>query len=76
MDWTQVLTIIVTLGAIFGWFLSRLDKDIMSLKNDLSGMQIETSGWVKHIVAMQAEQSKRTDELYKVILRMLEKGEK
>jgi uncharacterized protein involved in cysteine biosynthesis len=65
MDWTQVLTMITVICGFFWWFFSRLDRDINILSSNLDG-------WTKHLVAMQAEQSKRTDELYNVILRMLE----
>ena len=62
MEWLQVATIILsiigTLGAFMFYMFSKLDKDITDVRNDLSG-------WTRHLTAMQAEQSKRTDLLNK-----------
>ncbi len=69
-----VVSIIGTLGTFIYWMISRVDNDIKSLRNDMILMNNEFSGWTKHLTAMQASQSKRTDELYSVIIDMLEKG--
>lgn len=49
-NWIAICAIIGVLG-IFMFYL------LFKMKNDLNG-------WVKHIIIMQAEQSKRTDHLY------------
>lgn len=52
MDWIQVFTIIGVIVAFFYW-----------IHNDISSFKSSTDGWIKHLTAMQAEQSKRTDKL-------------
>jgi hypothetical protein len=60
MDWTQVITIIASIVGILGtfmfWLFTKLDKDIADVRGDLKS-------WVQHLIAMQAEQAKRTDAM-------------
>lgn len=72
---TTVVSIIGTLGTFIYWMISRVDNDIKSLRNDMISMNNEFSAWTKHLTAMQAEQSKRTDGVYNFILDILKKGE-
>ncbi len=68
MDWTQTLTIIISiiggLGTFMFWMFNKLDNDIKIVSNELSG-------WTKHLTAMQAEQSKRTDALHEHIAELI-----
>lgn len=64
MDWIQAFTIIGVLGAFTFWLFNKLDTDIKGVKNEMDG-------WTKHIVAMQAEQGKRTDKLYQMFVDLL-----
>lgn len=78
MDWLQVLTIIGAIGAFMWYFLTRLEKDIGRLENDIGrldsnneSLKSSFESWTKHIVAMQAEQGKRTDKLYQMFVDLL-----
>jgi len=64
MDWVHTLTTIGTLGGIFWWFISRQDISIARLDADVNATNTKIDGWIQHITTMQAEQSKRIDELY------------
>lgn len=67
MEWADLITIVVAIlgvGTFLGIFLNKMDNDIRDVRNDLGG-------WVKHIVALQAEQSKRTDNLHQMIYDLL-----
>jgi hypothetical protein len=64
MDWIQVITIIGVLGTFMFWMFNKLDKD-------LSDFKISMDGWIKHMTAMQGEQSKRTDKLYEMFIDLL-----
>lgn len=65
MDWTQAFIIIGVLGAFTFWLFTKLDKDITDTKNSLDSS-------IKHLTAMQAEQSKRTDKLYDIFMKSQE----
>jgi len=69
MDWLQVFTIIGVISGITYWQIQKLDADIKTVSNSLDG-------WSKHLTAMQSSQSKRSDDLYNVIIEILKKGEK
>ncbi len=64
---STIISIIGTLGTFMYWQYQKLDSDINNVANSLDG-------WTKHLTAMQASQSKRTDDLYNVIIDMLKKG--
>jgi hypothetical protein len=62
MEWMQVMTIIASVVGILAglmlWLFTKLEKDI-------AGCKIGLDGWVMHLTAMQAEQTKRMDELHR-----------
>lgn len=73
MDWTQVWTIIgVILGALslIAVFLNitfnKFDIDIRNLDADIRSVDSRLDGWMKHSIAMQAEQTKRMDQFYQM----------
>ena len=78
MDWIQVFTIIGTLTAIIGtlgaftfWSFNKLDTDIKGVGYHISDVNNRLDGWIKHSIAVQAEQSKRTDQLYQMFIDLL-----
>jgi len=81
MDTAQIYTILgicvgivsIISGIVF-WLINKLDNDIKSLRTSVEGINTSMNGWVQHLTAMQAEQSKRTDRLYQMFVDLLEKG--
>lgn len=81
MDMTHIYTILgiavgivsIISGIVF-WLINKLDNDIKSLRTSVEGINTSMNGWIQHMTAMQAEQSKRTDRLYQMFVDLLEKG--
>jgi hypothetical protein len=72
MDWTQTITIIGVMGALFSvfatmmyWLVSRLDSDIKAIGSD-----------VKSCTARLDGHAMRIDQLYKIIVDLLKEGRK
>ena len=55
----SVFTVIAALGGFIFYVFQRLEADIGKIDSRLEG-------WMKHSIAIQAEQSKRTDKLYEM----------
>lgn len=64
MNWQDVITIVGSLGAFMFWMFNKLDADIKSSNEVMQGN-------IRHLTAMQAEQSKRTDKLYQMFVDLL-----
>jgi len=71
MNWQDILTIVGSLGAFTFWMFNRLDSDIKSLDVTIKGTNDKMDGSLRHLTAMQAEQSKRTDKLYQMFIDLL-----
>lgn len=63
MNWQDIITIVGSLGAFMFWMFNKLDADIKSLNTTINGTNDKMDGSLRHLTAMQAEQSKRTDSL-------------
>lgn len=76
MDWTQVLTIIGSLGAFTFYLLTRVDKDIKDLSERLDEQA------KRFDLQFQAQSqridvhSQRTDQLYQMFIDLLKHKEK
>ena len=83
MNWAEICTIIGSAFAVIGFVYSfirnlknDLDTKIDRLEKSLFGTNDKLDGFMKHSIAMQAEQSKRTDKLYEMFYNLLEKQQK
>lgn len=69
----NVAVIGIFCGLMF-WLFGKLDKDIRNLREDLLGINNELAGWSKHLTAMQAKQSERTDKLYEMFIELVKQN--
>jgi len=76
MDWSQTIVILVSLGSIFFWFVSRFDKDIYRLEKDINNLSGEVKNFANKIEADMRLQSARTDQLYQMFIDLLKEGKK
>lgn len=70
MDWLQVIVIIGVIAGFMHYMIGRLDRDILRVEQDIKDIHSDMKeyrkdfqDWMKHVTAMQAEQSKRTDQI-------------
>lgn len=61
MDWIQVITIIISLGGIFYWFVTRLEKDIARVETNISNVD-------KDLKVSNASNNARMDQLYRIFI--------
>jgi hypothetical protein len=76
MDWTMITTIlgvnvamIAFIAGFIFWIFNKLDADVNAVGDRLDG-------WMKHSIAIQAEQAKRTDKLYEMFIDLLKESKK
>lgn len=74
MDILQLLVVIASVAAFLYFFVLRLEKDMDKISDKLDKITDRLDNDFRHITAMQAQQSKRTDDLYNIIVDMLNKG--
>jgi len=65
IDWTIIGTIIGATALIYSM--------LRNIRSDITKLDDDVKGWVKHLTAVQAEQSKRTDKLHEMFYDVVKK---
>jgi len=61
MDWIQVFTIIISLGGIFYWFITRLEKDIGRVESSVKSVDDD-------LKTSNINNNARMDQLYRMFI--------